>query len=461
MYNYNEDTIIAPITPSGVGAISVFRLSGSDSFIIIDKIFRAYNLKKVIDQDSHTIHLGNIFDGNSILDQVLIFIFKSPNSYTGENIIEISCHGSLFIQSKIIQLCINNGARLAKPGEFTLRSFINGKVNLSQAEAVAKLIDSESEIEHKIAINQMRGGISNNIKQLRQDLIHFSSIIELELNFAEEEKINNIDYSKLYLLLSDIDTNIKNMIDAVIFGNALKNGIPISIIGLPNSGKSTLMNSLLDDDVSIISDIPGTTRDVIEGLIILDGIKIRFFDTAGIRSTNNKIEQIGIQKTFEKINKSKIILYIFDASLFNEEEFYKTFSLLRNKYKNKIFIIIANKSDIKYVMFKNIPQEYFIRISAKKQLDINILKDKLVKIIKNNNYKVCQSEIIVNSRYYEALKNSYQSILDIRQGLKKKISSDLLSIDIRKCIYHLGEITGEITTDDLLDNIFSRFCIGK
>lgn len=458
--NYN-DTIIAPITPIGVGAISVFRLSGSDSITITDKIFRAYNLKKILDQNSHTINIGNIFDGKNILDQVLIFLFKSPNSYTGENVIEISCHGSLFIQQKIIQVFINNGARLANPGEFTLRSFLNGKMDLAQAEAVAKLIASESEIEHKMAINQMRGGISNSIKKLRKDLINFSSLIEFELNFSEEEQIKYVDYSKFNLLLDNIENNIKNMIDSVNFGNVIKSGIPIAIIGLPNSGKSTLMNSILDDDISIISDIPGTTRDAIEGTIILDGIKFRFFDTAGIRNTNNKIEKIGIQKTFEKVNKSKIILYVFDASLFNENEFYKNFIYLKNKYKNKIFIIIANKSDINYVIFKNIPTEYLIRISAKKKLDINILKNQLVKLIKENNHKIFQSEIIINSRYYEALQQSYKSILYIRKGLKNNISSDLLSVDIRKCIYHLGEITGEITTDDLLDNIFSQFCIGK
>lgn len=458
---YFHDTIIAPITPSGLGAIAVFRLSGSNSFQITDKIFRGYNLKKIIDQNSHTIHIGNLFDGKDIIDEVLISVFKSPNSYTGENVIEISCHGSLFIQQKIIQLFLHHGARLAKPGEFTLRSFLNGKRDLSQAEAVADLIASESAIEHKIAINQMRGGISNSIKDLRKDLIHFASLIEFELNFSEEEQINYVDYSKFYLLLDKIANNMQKMIDAIIFGNAIKTGIQIAIIGLPNSGKSTLMNAILDDNISIISDIPGTTRDAIESPIILDGIKFRFFDTAGIRKTNNQIEKIGIQKTFEKLNISQIILYIFDSALFNEDQFYKNFYNIKKKYQNKKFILIANKSDLNYIVFKNPPKEYLMRISAKKKEDINILKNELVKLIKEKYPKILQSEIIINSRYYEALNKSYQAILNIRQGLKQNISHDLLSIDIRQCIYHLGEITGEITTNDLLENIFSRFCIGK
>lgn len=457
----NNDTIIAPITPSGIGAIAVFRLSGSNSFQITDKIFRAYNLQKIINQNSHTITIGNIFDGKDILDQVLIFIFKSPKSYTGENVIEISCHGSLYIQQKIIELFIKHGARLAQPGEFTLRSFMNGKIDLSQAEAVANLIASESKIEHQIAINQMRKGIANTIKKLRKDLIYFASLIEFELNFSEEEQLNYVDYSKFYLLLNNITEYIKHMIDAIHFGNAMKTGIPIAIVGLPNAGKSTLMNSILDDDISIISDIPGTTRDAIEGTIILDGIKFRFFDTAGIRTTHNKIEKIGIKKTFEKLNIAKIILYIFDSVIFNEKNFYQDFSNLTKQYSNKIFIIIANKSDIKNIVFKNIPKEDFMNISANKKNDIDILKNKLVHLIKKEHPKILQSENIMNSRYYEALNKSYQLIFNIRQGLQKNISRDLLSIDIRECIHYLGEITGEITTNDLLDNIFSRFCIGK
>lgn len=456
----DTDTIISLITPDNDGAIAVFRISGPHSISIIDKIFYPVQAgKKIINQTSHTIHLGNIFNQNGILDQVLISLFKMPNSYTGEDIIEISCHGSSYIRNQILQLCINNGARLARPGEFTLRSFLNGKIDLSQAEAVADLISSEAEIEHQIAIQQLRGGISSYIKILRKDLINFASLIELELDFSEED-ITFIDRSKLYSFLYNLKENLELLINSFSLGNAIKNGISVSIIGEPNSGKSTLFNVLLNEERAITSKIPGTTRDTIEEEIILNGIRFRFIDTAGIRKTTNQIEKIGIQKTFEKIKESQVIFYLFDATIFNEKKILKNFIKIQSQYPKKIYFVISNKSDISLIKFhKNPPKNFFI-ISAKKLQGIDNLKNALVDLF---NYKKLkeQSIVITTGRHYQALQKSLDIIFDVLQDLKNDKSSDLIAVNIRKILYYLGEITGEITTDDLLKNIFSQFCIGK
>lgn len=448
--SYPDDTICALATPSGMGAIAVVRLSGSNSIDICNSIFPSKNLSK---QKSHTIHFGTLRDEEQIIDEVLVSIFKNPHSYTGEDVVEISCHGSIYIQNKIIQLFLKHGARMAKAGEFTLRAFSNGKLDLSQAEAVADLIASENEAAHKVAMQQMRGGFSTELKNLREELINFASLIELELDFGEED-VEFADREKFNQLLKKITVVLKRLIDSFSLGNAIKKGIPVAIIGQPNVGKSTLLNALLNEERAIVSEIAGTTRDVIEDELIIDGISFRFIDTAGLRPTIDEIEKIGILKAFEKAKQAQVIIFIFDATQDLKPQLAQLQSL-RDKGIKKV-ISVLNKVDLN----SKTHVDDAIIISAKHNQGLNELKREL--LIQFNTRSLNNDHTIVsNSRHLEALDASLRNVTKTIEGLNNGISGDFLAMDIRQALFHIGEITGDITTDDLLENIFSNFCIGK
>ena len=455
----NDETIIALATPSGMGAISVIRISGSKAISITEKLFKPKGNKILSKQKSHTVHLGNLMKNNFVLDEVLVTIFNGPNSYTGEDTIEISCHGSTYIQQKIIDLYIENGIRVASPGEFTLRAFLNGKMDLNQAEAVADLIASENEGSHNLAIQQMKSGFSNDLKKLRSELLHFSSMIELELDFSQED-VEFAERNEFKKLINKITKELGDLINSFSSGNVLKNGIAVAIAGKPNAGKSSLLNTLLNEDKAIVSNIPGTTRDSIEDSLIIDGIKFRFTDTAGLRKTDDIIESKGIEKTKEKISQAKILIYLFDINDTNLDEI--SSDLESFKRKDLSVILVRNKIDLEIAsknLFKELKNLKFLEISANDNNSINILKNKLLDEV--NILNPHTDTIVSNSRHYQALINAMTAIKDVSNGLESNISGDLLSIDIRKSIEHLAEITGEITNDDVLGNIFSNFCIGK
>ncbi len=471
----HRDTIIALATPAGSGAIGIIRLSGNEAIEIINRFFEGkYKPKDLTQVKSHTIHLGYLKDGDKILDEVLISIFRNPHSYTGENVVEISVHGSPYIQQQVLQLFLKNGVRHARAGEFTLRAFLNGKMDLSQAEAVADLIASDSEAAHQLAMQQMRGGFSNEIKKLRDELIHFASLIELELDFAEED-VEFADRKQFYELILRIKSTLKHLVDSFAIGNVLKEGVPVAIIGEPNVGKSTLLNALLNEERAIVSDIAGTTRDVIEDELILDGIRFRFIDTAGIRKAQDEIEKIGIKKTYEKINEAKVIIFLIDACALSttagchqarHEEilagFEKELQKIARKYPNKKILIVVNKIDkIDKKNYQINTDKYpVLEISAKYKTGLDKLKNELTGLADKG--QLNQNNIVVsNARHFHALNQALQSITQVEQGLNSGLTTDLLTIDIRAALHSLGEITGEITTDDLLDNIFKNFCIGK
>jgi tRNA modification GTPase len=460
---YN-DTIVALATPSGAGAIAVIRLSGKEAIIIAEKHFKSVSNKRLSKQATHTIHLGHIVDGEKTIDEVLISIFKDPNSYTGENVIEISCHGSHYIQQEIIQLFLRNGCRMATAGEFTLRAFLNGKLDLSQAEAVADLIASDNEASHQIAMKQMRGGFSSEIAKLREELLNFASLIELELDFAEED-VEFADRTQFKALVERITLVLKRLIDSFAVGNVIKNGIPVAIVGEPNVGKSTLLNALLNEERAIVSEIAGTTRDTIEDEISIGGIGFRFIDTAGIRETKDVVESIGIKKTFEKIEQAQVVIYLFDSTQFNIHrlEFKVELEKIKNKYPQKPLIVIANKIDQIddsqiAVMQREIPEIQLL--SAKTGFGVEHLTKLLLNLINTGALRNNET-IITNSRHYDALIKALEEIQKVKYGLETGLSGDLMAIDIRQALYHFGEITGEITNDDLLGNIFANFCIGK
>ena len=457
-----EGTIMALSTASGAGAIAVIRLSGSEAIGLTESVFKARSGKLLMNQKSHSIHLGDIIHQNTVIDEVLVSVFKNPHSYTGEDVIEISCHGSPYIQQQIIKILIEQGAQTAKPGEFTLRAFLNGKMDLSQAEAVADLIASENEASHKLAIQQMRGGFSSEIKNLRQELLNFASLIELELDFAEED-VAFADRKQLESLLLKIQAVLKNLLDSFALGNVIKKGVPIAIVGPPNVGKSTLLNCLLNEDKAIISDIAGTTRDSIEDEITLEGVCFRFIDTAGIRETEDTIEKIGIKKTREKIELASFVFHLVDPTEFlkNQNPLTSDLRAFKSQYPDKKLLVVFNKKDQNHT-FK-IPEQIqgyqSVSISAKMNFNIDVLIELLTVHFKLNPTQ--DQSIVTNSRHYGSLYAAQKEVTAIQNGLSNGLSGDLLSIDLRQALFHLGEITGEVTNDELLGNIFANFCIGK
>jgi tRNA modification GTPase len=460
-----QETIVALATPSGAGAIAIIRLTGKNAITIAAEIFQSVSGKDITKQKTHTIHLGHIVDNGKVYDQVLLSIFKGPNSYTGENVIEISCHGSTFIQQQIIQLLLRRGAKMAQAGEFTLRAFLNGKLDLSQAEAVADLIASDNEASHQIAMQQMRGGFSNEIAKLREELLNFASLIELELDFAEED-VEFADRTQFHELLERIEFVLKRLIDSFAVGNVIKNGIPVAIVGEPNVGKSTLLNALLNEERAIVSDIAGTTRDTIEDELVINGIGFRFIDTAGIRETQDHVESIGIQKTFEKIEQAQVVMFLVDSTELTMESLERLkveVEKIRNKYPQKALLTIFNKKDkLEERLLQNLESqiENSIFISAKQKVGIEELKNELMSFVNTGALRNNET-IVTNTRHYDSLLKALEEIQKVKWGLNSGLSSDLMAIDIRSALYLFGEITGEVTNDELLGNIFANFCIGK
>ncbi|MFO8235866.1 MAG: tRNA uridine-5-carboxymethylaminomethyl(34) synthesis GTPase MnmE [Bacteroidales bacterium] len=467
----SENTICAISTPPGNGAIAVIRISGENALSILTKIF--YPAKK--EQDTpftpNTIYYGTICENGSIIDEVLVSMFKKPHSFTGEDTAEISCHGSSYIQQKIMQLLIDHGARTANPGEFTMWAFENGKMDLAQAEGVADLVAASSAASHKLALQQMRGGFSSEIKSLRNRLLNFISLIELELDFSDED-VEFADRNQFIELLDNINQLIEKLLNSFELGNAIKNGFPVAIAGNTNVGKSTLLNRLLNEEKAIVTDIAGTTRDVIEDVINIKGIEFRFIDTAGIRESDDQIESIGIERTFNQIDKAKIILLLVDA---NQELDYilDTIKKVEKRIEgtNKKLLVLLNKVDMLETedQVKKIEssirtiikyEDEFLRISAKTGKNTNQLIDQLLEAA--NYDQIQENDILVtNARHYEALKNAHESLLRAREGLKNNLATDLLAMDVRDVMHYLGEITGDISTDEILGNIFAHFCIGK
>ncbi len=446
-----------------MGAIAILRLSGKDAITITNRFFKSKFKKKDLNKvKSHSIHLGNIMDGNRVIDEVLISVFKTPHSYTGENIVEINCHGSTYIQQEILQLFIKNGVRHANPGEFTLRAFLNGKMDLTQAEAVTDLIASDSEVSHKIALQQMRGGFANEIMQLRQELLNFASLIELELDFAEED-VEFADRTQFTNLVNKIAATLKQLIDSFALGNVLKNGIPIAIVGEPNVGKSTLLNALLNEERAIVSNIAGTTRDSIEDELVINGINFRFIDTAGIRETTDVVENIGIKKTFENIEKAQLVLLLVSAEKMKNEKLKikNELHLIKEKYPDKKILTIINKIDLlNDEEIEPLKTKNAILISSKEKTGIHQLKEALTNLANLGALSNNQT-VVSNSRHFEALNQAYNAIKEVQKGIENNISSDLFATDIRTALHYLGLISGEVTTEDLLGNIFANFCIGK
>lgn len=468
---YN-DTIVALASPSGAGAIAVIRISGKDAITIASNVFQSVSGKDIAKQKSHTLHLGHIVDDVKFLDQVLLSIFKGTNSYTGENTIEISCHGSTYIQQQIIQLLLRKGCRMAKAGEFTLRSFLNGKMDLSQAEAVADLISSDNEAAHQIAMQQMRGGFSNEIAKLREELLNFASLIELELDFAEED-VEFADRTQFNELLVRIEFVLKRLIDSFSVGNVIKNGIPVAIVGEPNVGKSTLLNALLNEERAIVSEIAGTTRDTIEDELVIGGIGFRFIDTAGIRETKDIIESIGIKKTFEKIEQSQVVLFLVDGFQLMVDGKIETLKIeiekIRNQFPLKPLLTIINKSDklsaeqilvITEQLSTITDNHNTILISAKNNQGIDDLKNQLLSFVNTGSLRNNET-IVTNTRHYDSLLKALEEIQKVKFGMQTNLPSDLMAIDIKQALYYFGEITGQVTNDELLGNIFANFCIGK
>lgn len=491
----SNDTIIALATPSGAGAIAVIRISGKEAIAKVAPFFKSASGKDLSEQKSHSIRLGHVVDTEKILDEVLVSVFKGPHSYTGEDVVEISCHGSPFIQQQIIQLFLRNGCRTAEAGEFTLRAFLNGKMDLSQAEAVADLIASENEASHQIAIQQMRGGFSNEIKKLREELLNFASLIELELDFAEED-VEFADRKQFKDLLERIHKVLKRLIDSFAVGNVIKNGIPVAIVGEPNVGKSTLLNALLNEERALVSEIAGTTRDTIEDEISIGGIGFRFIDTAGIRDTKDVVEGMGIQRTFEKIGQAQLVIYIIESSALVHQaaamssaistaasetsastlqegalpNFLLEIQKMKKKYPDKPVLVVANKTDkLTKQQIVNLISEtplsanqvlHFLPISAKTGEGVEELKSKLLEFVNTGALRNNET-IVTNTRHYNALLKALEEIEKVQLGIQQNLSSDLMAIDVREALYHLGEITGQVTNDELLGNIFANFCIGK
>jgi tRNA modification GTPase len=452
-----DDTIVALATPQGIGAIGVIRLSGKKTLAIANELFPS---KDLFQQPSHTMHVGFLKEKEDVLDEVVLSLFKKPTSYTGEDVVEISCHGSPYVQQQIIEACIKHGARLAKPGEFTQRAFLNGKLDLAQAEAVADLIASNTAASHKTALHTIRGGFSEKLKELRERLIRFSALIELELDFSQED-VEFADRSQFYELINELTESTDQLINSFRLGNVIRNGVSVAIIGKPNAGKSTLLNSLLNENRAIVSEIAGTTRDTIEEVINIDGILFRLIDTAGIRQhTGDILESAGMKRSLEKMKQADLVLYLFDISESKEE-----IKSRKNEMddENLNYLLVANKIDEpgevtakeKFAGFDKV-----IFISARQNMHTEILKERMVDAVLHGTIQT-ENTIITNARHYHALKEAGKSLTDIKKGLNNNLPGDLLALDIRRCLHYLGEITGEITNEDQLDYIFSKFCIGK
>ncbi len=453
-----DDTIVALATPPGVGAIGVIRLSGSAAFEIANELFPSKDLNR---QPSHTIHVGLLKDAGENIDEVVVSLFKSPKSYTGEDIVEISCHGSPYIQLQVVQACIRKGARIAKPGEFTQRAFLKGKLDLTQAEAVADLIASNTAASKKTALNNIRGGFSVVLKALREQLIGFSALIELELDFSQED-VEFADRKKFYELIQSAQDTTQQLLHSFQLGNVIKNGVSVAIIGKPNAGKSTLLNTLLNENRAIVSEIAGTTRDTIEEIINIRGILFRLIDTAGIREhSTDVIELVGIEKSMEKMKSADVVLYIFDV---NEMEQTELIAIRRQFEKaNKKFILAGNKADpitASFAKEKFSGTDNIIFISAKNIAGIDEIKNAVFASTVNEQPST-ESVVVTNARHYEALQQVHKSLMDIKAGLDNNIPADLLALDIRHCLHYISEITGDISNEDVLDFIFSKFCIGK
>jgi len=460
----SNDTIVALATAHGSAAIAVIRLSGPNAIEIVESFFYTKNFKKksLANKATHTAHFGLMMQKDVVIDEVLVTIFKGSHSYTGQESVEVSCHGSIFIQQQILQLFLSKGARMANPGEFTLRAFLNGKLDLSQAEAVADLIASNSALSHQVAMQQMRGGFSSKIKTLRDNLISFASLIELELDFSEED-VEFANRTDLKTLITTITNVIQKLINSFEVGNVIKNGIPVAIVGKPNAGKSTLLNVLLDDDRAIVSEIPGTTRDTIEDEIIIDGVLFRFIDTAGLRTTSDVIEQIGVNKAFEVIKKSAIVIYLFDSHEISSGDLKLEIELLKDYIGTSQLVIVANKIDVEDI--KDLKEEFcdypdIIYISAKEHKNMEALKQKLVNLFDTRTIDATDT-IVTNARHANSLKRAQEALLKVSEGLSNNIVGDLLALDIRYALDELGLITGSVTNEDLLDSIFTKFCIGK
>lgn len=453
-----NDTIAALATPQGAGAIAVIRVSGKDCFAIVNELFTSKNLTQVA---SHTLHVGLLKFNGEAIDEVVVSVFKNPKSFTGEDVIEISCHGSVHVQQKILDALTSKGARIAKPGEFTMRAFLNGKMDLAQAEAVADLINSNTEISRKTALQNMRGGFSGKLHAIREQMIKFSALIELELDFSQED-VEFADRKQFFDMIEDADNTLQQLLNSFTLGNVIKNGVQVAIIGKPNAGKSTLLNTLLNEERAIVSDIAGTTRDTIEETLNINGILFRLIDTAGIREhTADIIETIGVERSREKMQQADVVLYIFDINTTTTEELKE---LVQQLTKQEIkFLLIANKADTAnestIAAVKQFSPEVLL-ISAKEQQNIESIKQTLFNTTINQQLND-KDVIVTNARHIDALKKAAEAITDIRNGLKENLPGDLIALDIRQCLHYLGEITGEITNEDQLDFIFSKFCIGK
>jgi tRNA modification GTPase len=453
-----DDTIVALATPPGVGALGIIRLSGKNAIAIVNRLFPSKDLEA---QPSHTLHVGYLKRGGEAIDEVVVSLFRAPRSYTGENIVEISCHGSPFIHQQVIDACIQEGARLAKPGEFTQRAFLNGKLDLTQAEAVADLIASNTTASHKTALTNIRGGFSHSLKELREQLIQFSALIELELDFSQED-VEFADRTQLRNLIDSALHQTEQLLQSFKLGNVIKNGVSTAIIGRPNAGKSTLLNALLNEDRAIVSDIPGTTRDTIEEVINIDGVLFRLIDTAGIRShTADVIESAGIAKSRQKMEQADLVVYLFDANELSVEDLQAVEGELQGL--GVTYLLVANKIDaIDEAMAREKFQSMsgIIYISARSGLHLEVLRGRMVDTVLQEGVS-SESVIVTNARHYHALKQVHQSLKDVAEGMENRLPGDLLALDIRRCLQYLGEITGEVTNDDQLDYIFSKFCIGK
>lgn len=463
---FDQLTICAIATSPGMGAIATIRLSGEKALEIADSVFQSPKSgKKLADQQPNTLHFGSISDGNELIDEVVVSIFRSPHSFTGEDVVEITCHGSVYIQQRILQLLITKGARMALPGEFTQRAFLNGKMDLSQAEAVADLIASTNRAAQKVAINQMRGGFSYELSNLRGELLHFIAMIELELDFSEED-VEFADRDQLKKLVSKIEAILRKLKDSFQLGNVIKNGIPVAIIGDTNVGKSTLLNALLNEEKAIVSDIHGTTRDVIEDVVNIHGTAFRFFDTAGIRETTDEIETLGIERSYSKLDQATVVILVVDTQN-NFEVIASRIAKIRERLNDQHLIIAANKVDrgsaetisgLKEMAL--LTNEKRVFIAAKQKTNLDKLISEMQQAVSLDSLSE-DAVIVTNIRHFEALSRAHESIERVQLGLQNLITGDFLAQDIRECLLYLGEITGEISNDEILGHIFKNFCIGK